>query len=405
MLMTYLFVDMNAYFASVEQQLRPELRGKPVAVVPVEAETTACIAASYEAKKFGIKTGTHVSDARRLCPGIRIIAARPQVYVQMHHKIVAAVEAIVPVTTVMSVDEMICRLLGDHAHIDRAQQLAAEIKESIHVHAGEIMRCSIGIAPNGLLAKVAADMKKPNGLTVIRREELPTRLHELQLTDFPGIGSRMEKRLHLAGIATVERLCQASIAELSRIWGSKFLGAVWYHRLRGADIRDAPTQRHSLGHSRVLEPEFRREDHARAILIRLLHKAAARLRHVGYYTRELSLSVSYVRQKRWRTKIRLPACQDTLTLIRLISPLWAKKPAGTPLKVGLVLGDLVHERNVPRSLFEPDNKLLELAKAVDRANRQFGRYAVYFGGMHGKGGAVSTRIAFGAIPDLGFGDC
>src|SRR5665647_1483776 len=89
-----LYVDFNSYFASVEQQLRPELRGKPIAVLPVVAETTCCIAASYEAKAFGVKTGTKVSDARKLCPGIMLVEARPALYVEYHHRLVEAVESV-----------------------------------------------------------------------------------------------------------------------------------------------------------------------------------------------------------------------------------------------------------------------------------------------------------------------
>ena len=94
-----------------------------------------------------------------------------------------------------------------------------------------------------------------------------------------------------------------------------------------------------------------------------------------------------------------------MTLIRSIIPLWDRRPAGTPLKVGIVFTDLVHERNVPRPLFLRDARLLELAKAMDAANRRCGRYAVYFGGMHGKSDSISTRIAFGTVPDLELTDC
>ena len=98
--MNWLFVDLNSYFASVEQQDRPELRGKPVGVVPMMADTTCCIAASYEAKAFGVKTGTIVADARRMCPDIVLVEARHELYVDYHHRIVEAVESCLPVTAV-----------------------------------------------------------------------------------------------------------------------------------------------------------------------------------------------------------------------------------------------------------------------------------------------------------------
>src|SRR5579872_4205664 len=109
---SWIFLDLNSYFASIEQELRPELRGKPVGVVPVMADTTCCIAASYEAKAFNVRTGTRVGDARVMCPGIEFVEARHEIYVEYHHKIVDAVESCVPVGVVMSIDEMACRLIG-----------------------------------------------------------------------------------------------------------------------------------------------------------------------------------------------------------------------------------------------------------------------------------------------------
>ena len=401
----YLFVDMNSYFASVEQQLDPALRGRPLAVAPVDAETTACIAASYEARRFGVRTGTRIGDARRLCPGLVVVPARPKVYVQLHHKIVAAVGSVLPVQKVMSIDEMACTLMGDHLRLDRAVEVGQRVKRAIRQRAGEWMRCSIGIAPNCLLAKVAADMQKPDGLTVLRKEDLPDRLHDLQLTDFPGIGPQMEKRLRLAGVADVRQLLARSADELSRIWGSRLIGKMWYQRLRGEDVPDAPTRTRSVSHSRVLEPDARNERDARAILVRLIHKAAARLRHLERCAGSVRLSVSYLGREKWKAGHRIEPCQDTLTLIREVVPLWDRRPAGVPLKVGVVFADLVHERNVPRPLFGPADRLRDLARAMDAANAKCGRYAVYFGGMHGKGEAVSTRIAFGTVPDLGLTDC
>ncbi len=106
--LNWLFVDMNSYFASVEQDTRPELRGRPVAIVPMMADTTCCLAASYEAKAFGVKTGISVADAKQLCPGLVLVEARHELYVQYHHRIIEAVESCLPVTAVLSVDEMAC---------------------------------------------------------------------------------------------------------------------------------------------------------------------------------------------------------------------------------------------------------------------------------------------------------
>src|SRR6201997_5412248 len=160
----WLFLDLNSYLASVEQELRPELRDRPMAVVPLLADTTCCIAASYEAKKYGVRTGTQVGEAKRLCPGIVLVEARHEVYVDYHHRIVEAVESCVPVTSVMSIDEMACRLIGREQPLLAALELAAKVKLAVRQKAGETLCCSVGLAPNRYLAKVASDMEKPDGL-------------------------------------------------------------------------------------------------------------------------------------------------------------------------------------------------------------------------------------------------
>jgi DNA polymerase-4 len=398
----YLFIDMNSYFASVEQQLRPELRNRPVAVVPVPAETTCCIAASYEAKRFGVKTGTVVREARRLCPDLRIVQARPELYITMHRRIVQAVESCLHVEQVLSVDEMACKLIGAEQRPEQAVPLAERIKAVLRREVGGYLRCSIGLGPNGLLAKVAADMQKPDGLTMIRSEDLPHRLDELQLTDLPGVGSRMQRRLHRSGITTVRQLCQLSEHLLARIWGSKVHGKLWWHRLRGDDLPETPTHRRSVGHSHVLPPHQRNDEGAKAVLTCLVHKAAARLRAIGYWAGSITLSVSFLGAPSWHERRLLGLCRDTLSLVRVTGALWEHKPPGTPLKVGIVLGDLVNDRSASPPLFEESRQLLSLSAAMDRLNRQFGAHTVYFGGMHAAQTAAPTRIAFGVVPDLSF---
>src|SRR5579872_3543920 len=138
----WLFLDLNAYFASVEQQERPELRGIPVGVVPVMTDTTVLIAASYEAKAFGVKTGTGVAEAKVLCPKIRLVEARHAEYVLYHHAVVAAVDSCIPVEAVSSIDEMVCRLTGSQREIPAAVALADKIKATIAEKVGRYLKSS-----------------------------------------------------------------------------------------------------------------------------------------------------------------------------------------------------------------------------------------------------------------------
>ena len=395
----YLFADMNSFFASVEQQDRPELRGKPVAVVPVQAETTSCIAASPEAKRFGVRTGTKVFDARKMCPGIRFVVARHRRYVEMHHKIVAAIESVLPVEAVMSVDEMLCRLVGAEREVPRAEELARAVKAAIKARAGNSMRCSVGLGPNRLLAKVASDMQKPDGLTVVEKAELPGKLLALKPVDFPGIGPRMERRFLKAGVATVRQLYDLNPRQMSAVWGSQYLGETWYRKLRGEDIPEGHSRKRTLGHSKVLAPHLRNEAAARAVLMRLADKAAARLRHDESWTGSITVSASQL-PGRWDLRETISLCRDTLTILKTALALWDRKPAGTPVKIGVTFGDLVADRNVPRSLFEEDHRRDRLSEALDKIRGEFGLGSLYWMGMRDALDDVKTPVAFQHVPDL-----
>ncbi len=157
--MNWMLMDMNSFFASVEQSLRLELRDRPVAVIPLETDSTCVIAASYDAKRRGVKVGTGVREARRLCPGIALVKARPHLYVEVHHRILASVEKCAPVDRIYSIDEWSIQLRGDDRHPEQARRLAQRIKEQVRDDFGPWMTSSIGIAPTRLLAKMASDLQ------------------------------------------------------------------------------------------------------------------------------------------------------------------------------------------------------------------------------------------------------
>lgn len=406
-----LFIDMNAFFASVEQQDRPELRHRPVAVIPTEAETTCCIAASYEAKKFGVKTGTPVWQARRLCPGIECVVADHRRYVTVHNRIVDAVGSVLPVQDIVSIDEMTCRLLGDERHPRRAVETAVRVKAAIKERAGDYLTCSIGVAPNTMLAKVGADMRKPDGLTVFDDADLPAALFGLKLQDFPGIGPRMARRLNLYGVFAVRQLCEMSEKALSDVWGSKILGSRWYRLLRGEDVPGRETRRQTVSHSHVLPPDLRTDAGSYGVLVRLTHKAAARMRKIGYWAGAVSVGVSYKDdhaesksgwgRSGWDASCRVPHCQDTPNILRAVAELWEQRPKGrVPFQVRMVLADLRPARSATPSLFEDDRRAAELSRAMDDVNAEFGASVVHFGAMHGLEDAAPNRIAFTQIPDF-----
>jgi DNA polymerase-4 len=252
----YLFLDLNSYFASVEQQENPDLRGKPVAVVPVMADSSFVIAASYEAKAYGVRTGTRIGEAKLMCPGLVLVDGGFSVYSAYHKRVIEVVESVLPIDKVCSIDEMRFRLLGEERCPEVAAELAGKIKQAIREGVGSQMMCSVGVAPNAFLAKVGTELQKPDGLVVIRQEELPHKLHKLSLTDFPGINKRMAARLNASGIFSTEQLCAADRKTMLRAFGS-VIGEKWWYMLRGYDFQPDLQDRKTLGHSHVLPPDLR----------------------------------------------------------------------------------------------------------------------------------------------------
>jgi DNA polymerase-4 len=395
-----LLLDFNSYFASVEQQLRPELRGQPLGILPVVAETTCCIAASIQAKRFGVRTGTSVADARRLCPDIVFVEARPQVYVEMHHRLMEIVDSVVAIGEVLSIDEVACELTGSWQREEVVRKLSLEVKRKIRDQAGECLTCSIGIGPNRFLAKTASNMQKPDGLTVIHDEELPDILYTLKLDDLNGIGRHMLERLNRFGIYSVEALCQASRAQLRRVWGS-VEGERFYDRLRGIEVVLPPTRRGSLSHSHVLPPQLRHSGGAWSVLSKLTQKAAIRLRAEGYLAGRLSIRVSWRKHDAWESAAAFTPMSDTLGFLRILNGLWAERPGnGEPVKVSVVLSDLTPLGQDTLPLFDDGTRSPGLDAAFDKVRQRFGNDALYFGGAFMAAHEAPMRISFNHVPDL-----
>lgn len=396
-LVRWLYLDMNSFFASIEQEMDPSLRGKPVAVVPMHADTTCCIAVSYEGKAFGVKTGTKVGEAKRLCPQMRFIEGDHGNYIEYHNKIVAAVESCLPVESVCSIDEMACRLTGSQQEVEAAQALAVKIKSTIRTRVGSSLRCSIGVAPNRTLAKIAGDMKKPDGFTVIRPCDLPAILHQLRLGDLPGVGPKMEARLNRNHIHSMEKLCSMTPKAMSQAWGS-VCGEEMWRLLRGEDVPEKSAERKSVSHSHVLPPSLRHELGALRVLKKLVAKAAMRLRHEGFFASGIQIFVRFMGQNSWKARCGLMETQDTLAFIQAIAALWKELPAGSIYAVGVALTGLVPEAFHAPSLFD-DHRRARLIRTLDELNVKFGKDAVHYGAIHESAGLAPLRIAFTRIPD------
>jgi DNA polymerase-4 len=424
----FLHIDLNSFFASVEQQLHPEFRGKPTGVVPTMADTTSLIAASYEAKALGIKTGTRVSEAKRICPGIILVNGNHSEYAAYSHKIADAVERVCPVAHTPSIDEMVCQLMGREREPPQARQIALAVKQAIKDDVGETLRCSIGMAPNRYLAKIASDMQKPDGLIGLLPSQLPRAIAHLELRDLPGIGARTEIRLNAKGIRTMPELLAldrpAMHALFDSVWGDRM-----FHWLRGGDTGDdgapvASDLQKSLGHSHVLAPGHRTPAGAWAVAHKLLHKAAMRLRMERFHTGSLAVTIKYAlnraeaaenmlkaKQKKhssgltqtgWGMEARFRPCQDTLSLLEALQGCWKQAPTSVlhqkPFFVGLTLRNLIPESELQTTLFEEPGNRSQLSATMDKLNLKYGHTTLHFAGMLPARDSAPTRIAFTQIP-------
>ncbi len=424
-LFAFLHVDLNSFFASVEQQLHPEYRGRPTGVVPTIADTTSLIAASYEAKALGIKTGTRVSEAKKLCPDIILVHGNHSEYAAWSHRIAATVEGVCPVAHTPSIDEMVCQLMGSERQPPNARRIALQIKQVIREQVGETLRCSIGMAPNRYLAKIASDMQKPDGLIGLLPSQLPRAIAHLELRDLPGIGARTERRLNAKGICSMPELLAldrpAMHALFDSVWGDRM-----YHWLRGGDTGDdgapvASDVQKSLGHSHVLGPEHRSPTGAWAVAHKLLHKAGMRLRMEHFHASSLAVTIKYaltreqtplvakpkqhtsgIQQTGWGMEARFRPCQDTLSLLEALQGCWKQAPNDAlhqkPFFVGVTLRNLIPESELQATLFEEPGNRAQLSATMDKLNLKYGHTTLHFAGMLPARDSAPTRIAFTQIP-------
>jgi len=293
--------------ASVEQQARPALRGKPVGIVPFDGTVhTVVIACSKEAKARGVKNVMKLSDAKKACPELVLQCQTPDLYRRAHNALLAEINSVIPVEAVKSIDELCCKL--DPKDIADPVGLSERLKAAIAEGVGPFITCSIGFAANRHLAKIACKMDKPDGTTIWHPHMMPRPLLDLPFDDIPGIGSRMAQRLSNAGIRNMADLMATEPKQMRKLWRSMTGERLWY-ALHGYDVMAQKSERGMFGHGRVLPPELRNFKDARDCSRLLLVKAARRMRREGFYASSLYLWVSLrnrsIKEQGWASTHKL----------------------------------------------------------------------------------------------------
>jgi DNA polymerase-4 len=389
-----LFLDMNSYFASVEQQVSPNLRGKPVGVTPYPGDTGCVIARSYEAKDWGVATGDMVRDAKRKCPKIEIVEARPALYQIYHREILKAIESCTSNITPLSVDEFAVKLSGSEMSYQSSRNLALKIKKAI-CDVGDWLKCSVGVGPNRFLAKVAAESRKPDGLTIVKLEELDEFYKSIKLRDIPGINFQMEKCLARLGIYSAHDFYKKDQISISKML--KHPGKVWYFRLHGYEVDDFEIETKNCGHSHVLAPELRTKESAISVIEKLAHKTAYRLRKGGFLAGGVFVSIHFLRGGSYHQAKRVGPFSDTATLKNHIKNLLRGCDWREPILVAISTFNLVRKQSAQISIFPEVEKSRQASKALDEVNDTYGADTLYYASMQKGLDSAPDRIPFGRI--------
>jgi DNA polymerase IV len=381
-----LYLDFDGFFASVEQQVHPHLRGKPVGVVPFkDAKHTCVIACSREAKLFGVKNVMNIAEARELCPNIILVPQSPDLYRRAYNALLSEISAVISIDAVKSIDELTCRVSPNERDDPRA--LGLRLKRRIADNIGPFLTCSIGFAANRQLAKMACKAGKPNGNMVWHPDDMPAPLLKLNLRDIPGIGERMEERLSRFGIKSMASLLATQPKHMRKLWGNVTGERLWY-ALHGYDVQTPPSGRGMYGHGRVLPPDYRTVDQARTASRLLIVKAARRMRRDGWNAERIWLWLELMDDGSVQRSAWLPAVHDDQAILTALETLWANVCKSLPrrtriMRIGVTLLELTRASERQLDILLNDDKQRRQSEkataAIDKLNRKYGRTLVSIG--------------------------
>jgi DNA polymerase-4 len=377
--MTILHVDMDAFYASIEQRDRPELRGRPVIVGGLEGRGVVC-AASYEARPFGVHSAMPMATAKRLCPQAVFLPVRMNQYARVGRLIRAIFLSLTPLVEPLSLDEAFLDVRGCERLFGPAPQIAQALKDRIRAETALI--ASVGVAPNKFLAKLASDHGKPNGLVVVLPEQVTEFLTPLPVGRIWGIGAKSEKRLHALGIRTIGQL--AALPEQVLIDQFGEAGRHVWRLARGQDDRAVVPDREakSISTETTFSQDIGDRAALRGWLLDQVDHLAARLRQVGVLARTVELKV---RSSAFRTRIRsqslVEVTDSTQALWQAAVALFERSVTADILPVrllGVGATNLTRDRTVQGQLFEEEGRKRQAAldQAIDAIRQQLGAAAI-----------------------------
>ncbi len=376
---TIFHIDMNAYFASVAQQANPFLRNKAIGIGGKPGTRSIIAAASQTAKKRGVKTAMSTREALARCPDMEIIAGDPHLYEHIAERFLGIFQRYTDCVELFSIDEA---FLDVTAWADRwggVRSLALRVKADIAKEIGAHITCSIGVAPNKLLAKLGSDMQKPDGFVWLTKKDLPVLFAFSELTDFLGIAERTRRRLAAHHIHTLLDLHYAQLPILTSIFGSSTGLRLWLLG-QGEDpspVIATPPPSKSFGNSYTLPKDSADIDALRKTFFALVEKATHRMRAELFLASTISVTVRYADFTFHGAQGRLgEAADDPLTLFHaawtLLLPLLHR-----PCRLlGVHLGDL-RVRGSQASIWNEETQRKRVLAAIDAIHERYGKNTIH----------------------------
>jgi DNA polymerase-4 len=378
-----LHIDMDAFFISVEQRDNPALLRKPAAVCG-SLSRSVVTSATYEARPFGIRAGMSTQEAKRRCPQLILVPGNHSKYTETSARIFAILKKITPMVEVASIDEAYLdvtqSLLLFRSSLHMAQSIKDQIRES------EQLTCSIGMAPNKLLAKLGSGLKKPDGLVVIQKEDVEAVLKDLPVSKLYGIGPKLTEALNAMGIFTCGQLGNFPISVLTKRFGAIGEGL---HEM-GLGLDDSPVvpfdeeeDAKSISHSVTLEEDTSDPNMLRKVLLQLSERVSRRMRREGFYGKRIAITVRYSDFFTFSKQKTLSKWMNSGNeIFQYAFEIFKSVSHPKPIRLLGVGMSLLRKEGCQLDLFEKREKKDNLLKAMDRVNERFGDWTLTWAGLY-----------------------
>lgn len=419
-------IDLNSCFAIIEQQANRLLRGRAVGVAAYDTPRGFVLAASYEAKRKGVKLGVNVQEARAMCPGIVILTPDPAKYREAHRRFKELLLEYTSDVSPKSIDEFVLDFTGSPALRNgiTIEDIGMAIKDKVRERLGEWVTVNVGIGTNRFLAKYAAGFDKPDGMTTIDHTNLIAKYTDMDLVDLPGINVRYRQRLQMYGILTPLDFLQADQRLLEKVVFRSITGYYWYLRLRGYEVDKFESKRGSIGHQYALSKKTMDRDELARLLMKLCEKVGRRLRKSHLTAGGVHLYLSFVNYQDVSHRDNGFIGGENLTSKRawhhgqkLNYRLYSSESVYRAAKMLLEQAEIPHNvRGMNITVFDlqpadPEQLSLlvdertfaadrQISDAIDTINNRYGEFVVTPATMMDMQGEILDRVAFGSVKDL-----